>query len=163
MINLDRHAAETSHLILNYVDKPVKDGALQAKNIEKLATDSLGVLQEQGLYAFFLYLLSKSGEKRKTQKSELNSEEFGACVIAANLLKLLNHTELKGLDSAFANGWDESPPKLNGCKKDILKHISGQVAADLKRLLLVKSLFEQVLIYTRYGAKALTSSTAEAL
>ncbi len=162
MINIDRHAAETSQLILNYVDKPVKDGALQAKNIEKLATDALGVLQEQGLYALFLYLLSKSGEK--TQESELGSEELGACVITANLLKLLNHPELKGLDSAFANGWDKSPPKLNSCKKDkkdILKHISGQIAADLKRLLLVKSLFEQVLIYTRYGAKAITSSASK--
>ena len=159
MINLDRHAAETSQEILNYIDKPVKNGALQAKNIEKLATDSLGVLQEQGLYAFFLYLLSKSGGE--TQESELGSEEFGACVVMAQLLNLLNKPELKSLDSAFANGWDKSPPKLNSCKKDILKHISGHIAADLKRLLLVKSLFEQVLIYTRYGAKALTSSAME--
>lgn len=160
MINLDRYAAETSHLILNYVDKPVKNGALQAKDIEKLATDSLGVLQEQGLYAFFLYLLSKSGEK--TQESELGSEEFGACVIMAQLLNLLNKPELKSLNSAFANGWDDSPPKLNSCKKDILGHISGHIAADLKRLLLVKSLFEKVLIYTRYGTKAITSSAMEA-
>jgi len=162
MINLDRHAAETSQLILNSIDESIKDGVpLQAKDLERIATDSLGILQEQGLYAFFLYLLSKSG--KEGQQGKLSPEEFGTCVIAANLLKLLNHTELKGLDSAFANGWDKSPPKVNSCKEDILKHISGQIAADLKRLLLVKSLFEQVLIYTRYGAKALTSSTAEAL
>ncbi|MDI6716583.1 MAG: hypothetical protein QME63_06525 [Actinomycetota bacterium] len=157
MINLDRYAAETSQEILNNIDKPVKDGVLlKAKDLERIATDSLGVLQEQGLYAFFLYLLSKSGEK--TQENELSSEEFGSCVIMAKLLNLLNRPELKSLDSAFANGWDESPPKLNICKKDILGHISGHIAADLKCLLLVKSLFEQVLIYTRYGAKALTSA-----
>lgn len=159
MINLDKCAAETSQAILGYVDKPVKDGALQAKKIEKLATDSLGVLQEQGLYALFLYLLSKSGEK--TQESELGSEELGACVIMAKLLNMLNKPELKSLDSEYANGWDKSPPKLNSCKKDILKHISGHIAKDIKRLLLVKSLFEQALIYTRYGAKALTSSATE--
>ncbi len=160
MINLDKHAAETSQAILDYIDEPVKEGStLQAKDLEKLATDALGVLQEQGVYAFFLYLLSKSG--KEDQQDKLTPEEFGACAIMARLLNLLNNPELKSLDSAFANGWDKSPPELNSCKKDILKHISDRIAIDLKRLLLVKSLFEQTLIYTRYGAKALTSSTTE--
>ncbi|MBE0448707.1 MAG: hypothetical protein IBX64_11540 [Actinobacteria bacterium] len=156
MINLDRYAAETSQTILD----SVRGDVLQAKDLEKLATDALGVLQEQGVYAFSLYLLSKSGEE--DQQDKLSSEEFGACVIMAKLLNLLNKPELKSLNSAFANGWDKSPPELNSCKEDILKHISGRIAADLKRLLLVKSLFDQVLIYTRYGVKALTSSATEA-
>ncbi|MEW5705811.1 MAG: hypothetical protein AB1743_03295 [Actinomycetota bacterium] len=161
MINLDRYAAETSQAILDFINEPVKEGStLQAKDLEKLATNALGVLQEQGVYAFSLYLLSKSG--KDNQQEKLSPEEFGSCVIMAKLLNLLNKRELKSLDSAFANGWDKSPPKLNSCKKDILEHISGYIAADLKRLLLVKSLFEQALTYTRYGAKALTSSAAEA-
>jgi len=38
--------------------------------------------------------------------------------------------------------------------KDVLKFVTDQICGDLNRLLLVKQLWEQTLIYARYGAKA---------
>ena len=159
MINLDRIAAEASQSILNCIGVSAKSRALQAKDIERLTTNALGVLQEQGLYAFFLYLLSKSGEK--DEEKELEIDEAASCVIMTRLLSLLNQPELKHLSAAFANGWDRKSAQINNHKKELLQHVSGQIGGDLRRLLMVKTLFEKALIYTRYGAKAMTSSVAE--
>ena len=159
MTNLDRIVAEASQSILNCIGTSAKRSALQAKDLERLTTNALGVLQEQGLYAFFLYLLSRSGDEAEGKK--LEADEVASCVIMARLLSLLNQPELKHLSAAFANGWDQEPAQINKDKKKILQHVSGQIGGDLRRLLMVKTLFEKALIYTRYGAKAITSSVAE--
>lgn len=159
MINLDRLAAETSQFILGSTDASTRNGKLQAKDLEHLTTNALGVLQEQGVYALFLYLLSRSGDKAK--KEELAPDEFGSCVVLAHLLGLLNRLELKSLNATFADGWDQTPAQINIDKKKLLEYVSEQIAVDLPRLFLVKSLFEQVLIYTRYGARAVASSAPE--
>ncbi len=161
MTNLDRLAAETSQLILDSTGASTKGEKLQAKDLERLTTNALGVLQEQGVYALFLYLLSRSGDKAK--KEELAPDEFGSCVVLAHLVGLLNRLELESLNATFADGWDRAPAQINDAnnKKALLSYASEKIAADLLRLLLVKSLFEQVLIYTRYGAKAMVSSAPE--
>ncbi|HCS77395.1 MAG TPA: hypothetical protein DIW05_06765 [Syntrophaceae bacterium] len=159
MINLDRIAAEASQSILNCIGTSAKRNTLQAKDLERLTANALGILQEQGLYAFFLYLLSRSGDEAEGKK--LEADEVASCVIMARLLSLLNQPELKHLSAAFANGWDQEPAQINKDKKKILQHVSGQIGGDLRRLLMVKTLFEKALIYTRYGAKAITSSVAE--
>ncbi|MCL4544742.1 MAG: hypothetical protein M1118_09140 [Chloroflexi bacterium] len=37
---------------------------------------------------------------------------------------------------------------------DVTQHLTDQVTVDIDKLLLVKELYEQTLIYVRYGAKA---------
>lgn len=157
IVNLDKLSADFSQKILILKGQKVeKDKIVTPESIEKMCTSTLGVLQEQGVYASILFLLSKSGDKK--EQKELSMDEFVACGIVANLINMLNGNELKEIGCAFANDWDDNTAKVNSCKSELLKHISGIVAVDLKKLLLVKSLYEQTLIYARYGAKALSLS-----
>lgn len=153
IVNLDKLSADFSQKILSLKEPKVeKDKFVTHESIEKMCTSALGVLQEQGVYASILFLLSKSGKK---EQKELSMDEFVACGIVANLINMLNTNELKEIGCAFATDWDKNPAKVNSCKTELLKHISDVVAGDLKKLLFVKSLYEQTLIYVRYGAKAL--------
>lgn len=119
MHNLDRLAAQHAQAVVQSGDQ----------NIETTVTKTLGVLQENGVYACFLYLLTK--EKAN-----------GKAVIVEEMLNLLD---------GLGFGWDK--PVINNAET-ILKHISEKVTTDLERLLLAKETLEQMLIYARYGAKA---------
>ncbi|GAB4155994.1 MAG: hypothetical protein Fur0021_23860 [Candidatus Promineifilaceae bacterium] len=95
-------------------------------DIENPVTKALGVLQEQGVYASVLYLLANKHRQ-----------------ILSPLYDLLRELP------AF-----QSSPDLPQDAKDILKFYSDNVCNNLDTLLLVKDLYEQTLIYARYGAKA---------
>lgn len=152
--NLDKLSADFSQKILELIGQKVKNGAVVApERIEKMCTSALGVLQEQGVYANILFLLSKSGVKK--EQKELSPEEFIACGIAAILINMLNTDELKEISCAFARDFSSDPVMVNSCKPELLMHINNVITVDLNKLLLVKSLYEQTLIYARYGAKAL--------
>lgn len=122
--NLDRLAAIHGQAIVNRTTgDPIN---ANAKDVDNTVTKALGVLQENGVYACFLYLKSrKSDEKRR------------ADVIASEILNLLN-------DLGF------SQPQ----NSDALAFIAEEICSDLERILLVKDTLEQMLIYARYGAKA---------
>lgn len=123
LINLDRLAAQHAQAIVKQANS----------DIETTVTKTLGVLQEDGVYACFLYLLAKEKENRD--------------VVVDQMLTLLEK---------LGFGWEK--PMKNG-KPDlsadaVLKHITDHVTQDLERLLLAKETLEQMLIYARYGAKA---------
>lgn len=118
-LNLDQLAAQ-------YAQKIVADGKA---DIENLITKSLGVLQEQGVYACLLFLFSRTGnEKNLAEKTRPHLYD---------LLKAL---------PVFA---DKEITNQNA-----LQFFADTVCNDLDTLLLVKELYEQTLIYARYGAKA---------
>ena len=119
MHNLDRLAAQHAQAVVQSGDQ----------NIETTVTKALGVLQENGVYACFLYLLAKE-------------KENGKKVVAA-MLNLLD-----GLGFGWGKPTDQEKPET------ILEYISEKVSKDLERLLLAKETLEQMLIYARYGAKA---------
>ncbi len=100
------------------------------KDLDNLATKALGVLQENGVYAATLFLFSRSRD----------AEQKLADVIQQHLF---------GLYAKLPFG--EPAPK----GKDVrLNFVTQKIANDLDRLLLVKQLWEQTLIYVRHGAKA---------
>lgn len=113
-------------LTARYAQKIVKIGGA---DIENPVTKALGVLQEQGVYASILYLLANKQH---------------------NILKPLYELvgELPGLSG------NEKIPDEKTDAKEVLKFYSDTVCEDLDTLLLVKELYEQTLIYARYGAKA---------
>lgn len=118
-LNLDQLAAQ-------YAQKIVADGKAE---IENLITKTLGVLQEQGIYACMLFLFSRtSNEKNLAAKTR------------PHLYALL-----KELPVFAASEINDS---------NALKFFADTVCNDLDTLLLVKDLYEQTLIYARYGAKA---------
>jgi len=113
-------------LAAQYAQEIVKQGGA---DIENPVTKALGVLQEQGVYACILYLLAN---KHHTILTPL----YGL---------------LKELPGVAKSG---KIPDEKTDSKDILKFYSDTICADLDTLLLVKDLYEQTLIYARYGAKA---------
>jgi len=125
---LDRIAASRAQKIV--------DGAIEkakAKDVDNLVTKALGVLQENGVYACFLFLFSR------TQPKERDVAE----VVREQLLRLA------ATDLPF--GW-EKPRPMDA--ETVLPHVSNKICAQLDPLLMTKELFEQTLIYARYGAKA---------
>ena len=126
-LNLDRLAAEhAQEIIKRTADK-------KASDVDNTVTKALGVLQENGVYACFLYLLAKEKENRT--------------VVVKEMLKLL-----EGLNF----GWQapKSNGEINTKPEAVLPFISDTVTENLERLLLAKETLEQMLIYARYGAKA---------
>jgi hypothetical protein len=109
-----------------YAQKIVNTGGA---DIEDPVTKALGVLQEQGVYACILFLLANK------ENDILNP-----------LYELVG--ELPGLQE------NEKIPDENTDAKEVLKYYSDVICEDLETLLLVKELYEQTLIYARYGAKA---------
>jgi hypothetical protein len=123
MENLDTLAAKTAQTIVNASSQP--------KELDILATKTLGVLQENGVYACILFLFSRTREVEKSLADTIQEELFNLC---SNLLP------------------DDT--KIPEKRDDRLKFVTDKIASDLDTLLLVKQVWEQTLIYVRYGAKA---------
>jgi hypothetical protein len=122
--NLDVFAAETAQAIIG--DTASSD----AGKVDNLVTKALGVLQENGVYAGLLYLYSRTEGQDKVIAKKTRER----------LLSLLPKLELRavtGMEASVA-----------------LEFLIEEVCNDLDTLLLVKQVWEQTLIYTRYGAKA---------
>lgn len=146
-LNLDQKAAQYAQDIVSKAKvEKVKD---PAGTLERLVTKTLGVLQEQGVYAMTLFLFSRSSDEEKI-----------APHIRAPLYALLrqlpvfqNNAELFGKLSGFNEKTAAEP---------VLPFYSDHVCEELDTLLLVKELYEQTLIYARYGAKAASKGDTKA-
>lgn len=121
-INLDQLCAKCGYRIADEVQEAI------GKNAENHITKSLGVLQEDGVYAFFLYQVSRG-----------KNEKDGAGKLKENAKNLLKDAGLKGFKDL----------------EDPLVVVRNELSNDLDQLLLAKRLLEQSLIYARYHAKAL--------
>lgn len=122
-MNLDLEAARISQELIK--DTTGKE----SKNVENLITKTLGVLQENGVYACMLFLYSRSNSEKE---------------IAENIRrKLMKMTDFGG----------EKSPDSDDSKK-ILEFLTNYICNNIDTLLLTKQLWEQALIYSRYGVKA---------
>lgn len=130
---LDRIAAGRAQRIV----KAALEKKQGAKDIDILVTKALGVLQENGVYACFLFLFSRTQDKEKQI----------AQVVREELLRLMADNLNFGwnVPDGDPTDWDS---------ETVLRHLSRTVCAQLDPLLMTKDLFEQTLIYARYGAKA---------
>jgi hypothetical protein len=125
--NLDRLAAERAQQVIERTrDK-------RATDVYNTVTKALGVLQENGVYACFLYLLAK--------------EKENGIVVVEEMLRLLESLGFDWRSPRKNSDIDTSPDR-------VLSHVSERVTVDLERLLLAKETLEQMLIYARYGARA---------
>jgi hypothetical protein len=129
-MNLDQLCAEYGY---NIAEKVRKSDDFNAKKAEVLITKALGVLQEQGLYAFTLFCKSRpSGEKAGAQEIE---------TLAKDLLKEL------GLIN-------------DGDFLDELRRENG-LLTRLDDLMLAVQVLEKSLIYARFHAKAMKEAGEE--
>ncbi|HDH45322.1 MAG TPA: hypothetical protein ENG66_08100 [Thermococcus sp.] len=124
-MNLDQLCADYGYRFAKEVSEA--DG-FDAKKAEVLITKALGVLQEQGLYAFVLFCKSRpSGERAGTEEIE---------TLAKELLKELN----------LINDGD----LLEELRKD-----NGGLLTRIDDLMLAIQVLEKSLIYARFHAKAM--------
>jgi hypothetical protein len=124
MKDIQKHNLD--YLAAKHAQEFIQKASGKGSDIENEVTKALGVLQENGVYACFLYLLANNG---KSMVDEM-----------LNLFK----------ESAL--GFD-APPE-SGENAEILKYVADYITADLPRLLLAREALEQMLTYARYGAKA---------
>jgi len=131
-LNLDQKAAR-------HAQEMVKNGVRvkEAKAVENLITKTLGVLQEQGVYAVMLFLFSRTGDESKIAP-EIRQSLYA---LLKELPQYQNDETLKNFDKMSNH-------------QEVLPFYSANVCDNLDALLLVKELYEQALIYARYGAKA---------
>jgi len=139
--NLDKLAIERAQAMVNGAQR-VSGVRNPVETLERLATKTLGVLQEQGVYAMLLFLFSRSSDEEKV-----------APLIRSELFEALK--ELPGFrDNDTVQSLQEDTDAQTA-----LKVYSEGVLNDLDTLLLVRDLYEQTLIYTRFGAKAAKAAT----
>lgn len=93
---------------------------------EKLITDALSVLEEQGVYAFFLFL--------RARHKKVGSEVSKSC-------------------SDFLARTPQSSPLLKHQNNDLFGGIR-KLAENLDDLLFARDLLHQALVYARYHLKA---------
>lgn len=137
MKNLDLLAAKAAHNVIENTERysAIEDGkkvskVIKASEVDNLITKSLGVLQENGVYAALLYLYSRTSGVDKIVAEKTREELLD---LTTNVLEL----PLEAFDPRIA-----------------LTFLTEKICNDLDRLLLVKQLWEQTLIYARFGAKA---------
>jgi hypothetical protein len=136
MNNLDLLAARCAQETVNGLDREgAQDARKKAAALDNMATKALGVLQENGVYAGLLFLYAKG------------KDEY-AQALRESLLATLAHAELASFGLSLPADKDKSQWQAVG------EHLTSKVCNDLETLLLVKQVWEQMLIYVRYGAKA---------
>lgn len=124
--NLDRLAVECAQEIVKKVDQ--KD----MKTLYNLSTKTLGVLQEQGIYAMVLFLLSRTRDEERIAKT-----------IRPSLYDVLK--KIPNFKGDIPTD-EEEPTKI--------LETYCEMTRELDQLLLIRTLYERTLIYTRYSAKA---------
>jgi hypothetical protein len=131
--NLDVLCARCGHDMAQQVYHALKQDAQRAENH---ITKSLGILQEDGVYAFFLYQASRSAGNEKAAATELST--LATQLLAQRELAMTGFVTM-----------DDPLEAVRGT------HTTPGLADNLDQLLLAKRLLEQALIYARYHAKAL--------
>ena len=112
--NLDLACARTGQAI---AEKP-------SKELEKLVTSALAVLEEQGVYALFLFLKTRGGKAAPTIEQKVRE---------------------------FLKTTPQRAPLLSG-NGDVFKSLQS-MSEDLDKLLLARDLLRQALVYARYHAR----------
>lgn len=98
-----------------------------SKELEKIVTDALAVLEEQGLYASFLYLKAQTKKSKEIAKS-VSDKLF-----------------------TFLKAIPQQKPLLPATP-DIFPALQA-LAEDIDKLLLALDLVRQTLVYARYHAR----------
>jgi len=117
--NLDAHCAQCAHDIV------ALSGPNRGKELENRLNNALGVLQEDGLYAFYLFLKYRDLDQPP-------KDVWG-------LLKALLRNDIVG--APLPQGNDDTAVI--------------QMTENLQKLLLAKQLTERTLVYARYGLRSL--------
>ena len=124
MLNLDYRCMEYGQKI----------GKISDSNLESNLRKALGVLQEDGVYAMFLWLEKNASDVRKELVELFNKEDENTHVKLSNYFLKSN--------KSFSQDFDEFCNDLR------------EVAIDIDKLLFMKKLLERTVTYALYHARA---------
>ncbi len=119
----------------------------QQARLDVFLTKTLSVLQEQGVYACMLFLYSRSDTEKP--KAQIVREQ-----LRAMLQKLQDDYGVQWRNESEENLPVPANAEDDQTSDEVLSFYANVVVVDLDTLLLVRDLYEQTLIYARYGAKA---------
>ncbi len=131
MLNLDYRCMECAQEIVDSIDK---SDSKKMKELENNLRKALGVLQEDGVYAMFLWLEKNANNVRKKLVEFFNKKDEKTKVKLSNYF--LNE------EKEFSQGFNKFCNNLQ------------EVAKDIDKLLFMKKLLERTLTYVLYHAKA---------
>ncbi|GAV24610.1 hypothetical protein ciss_05430 [Carboxydothermus islandicus] len=140
MQNLDFIAAKTGQKIVN--DFPGKNDK-DLKELKNCINKSLGILQESGVNALFLFLLAK-----RNKQSEGKHDPYRA-IIKGLLLKEKDERELLFLPE---NDWVQENGIDN--QQKVLEFINKVTRSNIFKLMLFREYLLRSLTYARYTADA---------
>jgi hypothetical protein len=103
-----------------------------SKELENLVTSALAVLEEQGIYALFLFLKTRGGSGAENVNEKIHE---------------------------FLKVTPQQAPLLSD-NDDVFISLQ-QMAKDLDRLLLARDLVRQTLVYARYHARVTQKSEVQ--
>lgn len=129
IMNLDFEAARASQEMIGECLRAKCD----PNDVENLVTKTLGVVQESGIYAGALFLLSRT--------RKLDQQIAGA--VQPKLVALAR--SVTGIAAPLPNA---------NAPREALSYVSSNFCQSIETMFLVKDLWEQTLIYARYAAKA---------
>jgi len=116
-----------------------------SQQLRKLITDALSVLEEEGVYALFLFLNAQDkGEKEK--RENINA-------IWNSLENLLISIPQRGPLLPASNKISGTlKGGRNNAREAFLVSLQDNLTSDIEKLLLTQSVLRQTLIYARYHA-----------
>lgn len=135
-VNLDFLCARYGQEIVKSTESMERE--VRKSDIENMLQKSLGILQEDGIYAFTVYLDSEGAFKDDADGRDKEKVVKG---ILKNVWSLLSDTSV-----ALVNG---------ECMRDVVYTELQRLSEDLDKLFLAKDLIEKCMVYARYHAKAL--------
>ncbi|MBN2533559.1 MAG: hypothetical protein JXB88_11730 [Spirochaetales bacterium] len=144
--NLDKLAGEVALQICNPDEVTIDI-------LERIATKALGVLQEQGVYAMIVFLLSRSGNEQYNKKKE--SKESKSAILCIDSLNGSLKKEPMNFLSLKSNNVTPLQTKNDNNGKKAILQMYLKISESLETLLLVKEFYEQILIYVRHICKGL--------
>ena len=130
--NLDFLAARYGHRIVT------ERADVAASDLENAVTASLDILAQQGVFALFLWLWANGDPHLKPERE----------AILSHLGQLFHDSESP---IRIASGGSVAPPQVNVAAA--LETVNQELADNLPKLFLARSLIEQVLIYARHRCK----------
>jgi len=154
MINLEQITAKYAQGITECIVGTWPQGnPVSSSEAENYITKALGILQENGIYASIVYLLSKISNRGENNR--YNPESTCCIYIVERLLALLGDPEIQSLRLGLNTEIVKEAVNTNDSKSRILNHITNSITNTIDNMLIVYRLFEQTLIFAKYGAKAL--------
>ncbi len=131
MNNIEQFSAKIG---FDLVRECIKDGKGTADEVRNVINKAMGILQQNGIYAFFLWLEYKAGKGEKAEEIYALKIHFYALIALGEELK---------------NDWEEQVERV--------ETLIANKDYSIEKLYFMKSLLQKMLTYSLYKAKSKVS------